>query len=100
MDHLRRRLVVGRPAVAAARLPDQHAKRDEGSGEVEVEIHDPAVSLGASPKLAVAVHPRMRALDGPAPAGPDRRGHTLAGDLGGGPQRGYQLTGLDAVVVP
>jgi hypothetical protein len=56
---------------------DQPSDDGEGGGQVEVKLDDDLVLVGAAAELAVAVHPRARALDGPALAGLDRGGLAL-----------------------
>lgn len=60
---------------------DEATDGDEGGGEVEVEVHDGAVSVGAATEFAVVVHPRVRALDNPAFADLNGTGDSLLGDL-------------------
>src|ERR1035438_9554268 len=71
---------VSRTAVALASALDELTYCDERGGEVEVEGEDLRVAVGAPPQLAVAIHPRMRALDAPAGACLDGGRHALTGD--------------------
>jgi len=48
---------AGVPAVAGAGSLDQLADGEESGGEVQAEVHDPGVALGAAVQLAVSVHP-------------------------------------------
>src|ERR1035441_1728367 len=71
---------VSRTAVALASALDELTYCDERGGEAEVEFDDLRVAVGGPPQLAVAIHPRMRALDDPAGASLDGGRHALTGD--------------------
>ena len=66
------------------RAADQ-AATDHGDrgGEVEVELYDDLPLIGAAAEFAVAVHPGVGALHGPALPSLDRCGHALGRDAGG-----------------
>lgn len=72
---------MGVPAVVGAGRADEGTDGNERGGEVEVEVDDPAVAVGAATQLAIAIHPTMRALDDPSFADLDRGGDAFAGDL-------------------
>jgi len=47
----------GVPPVSGPGLADEGTDCDEGGGEVEVEVDDGGVAVGAAAEFAVAVHP-------------------------------------------
>lgn len=60
---------------------DEAAYGDEGGGEVEVEVDDDAVSVGAAAEFAIVVHPGMGAFHDPALADLDGAGDAFLRDL-------------------
>jgi hypothetical protein len=58
--------VVGRaavPPVGLAGFLDQATDGNERGGQVEIEVDDGAVAVGAAAELAEVVHPRVCAFD-------------------------------------
>lgn len=72
---------AGGPAVVGSCVADESTDGDERGGEVEEEVHDAAVAVGAAAELAVAVHPRVGAFADPSCADLDWCGYAFAGDL-------------------
>src|SRR5260370_42419796 len=69
---------AGVPAVAVAGSLDELTDDDQRGGEVEAEVHDLGVALGAAAQLAIAIHPRVCPLDHPPGTGLARGGGTPA----------------------
>jgi hypothetical protein len=74
----------GLPAVAGSGLADECTDGDEGGGEVEEEVHDLAVAVGAAAQLAIAVHPGVRTLGDPSFALYGVNTRRISSDLGFG----------------
>ena len=77
---------------------DELTDGDEGCSEVEVEVDDVGVLVGAPAKLAVAVHPGVGALYYPPFADLDRGWDAFAGDLTVQAQGVEELSGHTTVV--
>jgi hypothetical protein len=77
---------AGVSSVAGSGASDELTDRDERGGEVEVEVDDGAIAVGAAADLAVPVHPRVCSFYHPPFAGLDRCRDAFAGDVGVEPE--------------
>jgi len=71
---------------------------NQRGGEVEVEVNHDGVAFGTALRLAVAVHPRVRPLEGPAGARPYRSGDAYAAIWTSSP--GWSSSPLDQLTGP